>query len=98
MSWKINEPRSINPMDRPCCMNCKCLFVKNSDEGLKFCASADCPHRDGTPFHLFAGMSVPLEIAIRDQYVKEVSALWDFVCNSWEGRGNPLNLDGEERE
>ena len=88
----------INPMDRPCCANCHCLIIENVvDEDfnsqLQFTVSCDCPHSDGRPFKKWAGMDVPLRLALNDSHITEVSALLDFVCDSWEGRGEPLNLD-----
>lgn len=66
---------TINPMDRPCCANCRCLVITDYfHRELKF-EKVGCPHSDGVA-------------------VREISSLFDLVCNSWECRGKPFNYDG----
>ena len=89
---------SINPWNNKCCATCRCLIIRSETDDdynrhLIFDVSSDCPHDKGKPFKQWAGMDVPLKLALEDNHITEVSALLDFVCNSWEGRGEPLNLD-----
>ena len=90
---------SINPWNNKCCATCRCLMIKSEADDelnrhLVFDVSCDCPHANGKPFKIWAGMNeLPLHIQLKDNHITDVSALFDFVCNSWEGRGEPLNLD-----
>lgn len=93
----------INPMDRPCCANCKCLMIRNQpDEDfrrqLEFVITVDCPHKNESPFRLDSSLYYSLRSQIDNNQVTVVSNLFDFVCNSWEGRGEPFNLDEKEKE
>lgn len=91
--------KETNPLDRPCCANCGCLMVTSKADDtfrrfMYFTVTDSCPHKNGRPFKMWADFpDAPLSQKVKDQYVYEVSALFDFVCNSWEGRGEPINLD-----
>lgn len=89
----------INPMDRPCCANCSNLMINSvADEQLNrhtfFSVSPLCPHKNERPFKMFySNNNSTLKMEIEDMYINEVSSLFDFVCTSWEGHGEPINLD-----
>lgn len=91
----------VNPMDRPCCANCNCFMIFNFPHAdghreLKFTVTGDCPHSKERPFKMFADYEdAPLELKLKDSSITEVSALLDYVCNSWKGRGKPFNIDEE---
>lgn len=90
----------INPMNRKCCANCHCLMVRNDIESnmrtnLTFQILDECPFKEH--FRMFKGMELSLSMQITNQYVNEVTSLFDFVCDEWEGRGEPLNLSHRDR-